>query len=219
MIDILHDKLWDIFESHGFNLWLVGGAVRNHLSGFEVTDVDFATDALPSEVEVLLKAYKYDFSTYAMKYGSIDVKRPLKCQITTLREEQDYVDNRHPKVIKYVKELAIDVNRRDFTINALYMDHQGNIIDLVNGLKDIIDKKLVMIGDSQSRITEDPLRIVRALRLCADYNFTLCDDLTVVINNNRHLLALIPVNKVKQEISKIKHLEHPLIQEYLKDFI
>jgi len=219
MIDILNDKLWDIFESHGFNLWLIGGAVRNHLSGFGVTDVDFATDALPSEVEVLLKANNYVFSNYAMKYGSIDVKKPLKCQITTLREELDYVDSRHPRVIKFVKELAIDVKRRDFTINALYMDHQGTVIDMVNGLEDLTSKKLVMIGDSQHRITEDPLRIVRALRLCADYNFTLNDDLHAVINNNRHLLSLIPVNKVKQEILKIKHPEHYLIQEYLKDFL
>lgn len=219
MIDILNDKLWDIFNSHGFNLWLVGGAVRNHLSGFAISDVDFATDALPSEVESLLKAYNYVYSNYAMKYGSIDVKQPLKCQITTLREELDYVDGRHPRVIKFVKELAIDVKRRDFTINGLYMDQQGNVIDMVDGLADLKNKKLVMIGDTQLRITEDPLRIVRALRLCADYNFTLSDDLHAVINDKRQLLTQIPISKAKQEISKIKNPDHYLVQEYLKDFL
>ena len=102
-----------------------------------------------------------------MKYKGI------KFDITTLRKEDGYSDFRHPNKIKFTNSLKEDVLRRDITINALYMDKDLNVIDYVNGKEDINNKIIKMIGNPETRISEDPLRIIRILRFQLETNFKI----------------------------------------------
>jgi tRNA nucleotidyltransferase (CCA-adding enzyme) len=211
-------QLWDIFDNHSFNLWLVGGAVRDILLNKAVGDLDFATDASPQEVLEMLKD-RYAYSSYAAKYGCITISSPLKCQITTLRHDIGYKDKRHPDVVQFVNDIEQDVKRRDFTVNGLYMNRAGDVIDLVNGLQHLQQGLLVVIGDPVVKINEDPLRIVRALRFCADNNFTLEETLSSVIDAHHSMLKYVSKQKILAEIRKIKNKHHPLIEKYLKEYL
>ena len=161
-------KLSQLFNSYGFRLYMIGGTTRDFLLGKEVFDYDFVSDATPDDMKVFLKDAEYYFA----KYGSVKVKVDgVHVDITTLRKEGAYQDYRHPSEITYVKSIDEDYVRRDFTINAIYMDENFNIIDPSNGVKDLENKIIRFIGDPQKRIEEDPLRILRAERFAKKLNF------------------------------------------------
>ena len=161
------DKL---FSSHGFKLYLVGGTVRDYLLGLPLDDMDAVTDATPEEMKMFLPDANYRFEMF----GSINLKvDDVKFDITTMREEDGYADARHPGKIKFVKELSKDVVRRDFTVNALYLDNNLKVIDLVDGQKDLKNKVLKTVGEADRRIKEDPLRILRAFRFVSDYDLSI----------------------------------------------
>lgn len=129
----LYLKLNKQFAEHGYKLYLVGGTVRDFLFGVELADMDAVTDATPEEMKAFLVDANYTFE----KYGSVSIKpdKKVKFDITTMRAETSYQDSRHPSEIRFVKDLSIDVKRRDFTINALYLDENQKVIDYVNGQK------------------------------------------------------------------------------------
>ena len=197
----LYQSLADLFKSHGFDLYLVGGTVRDYLLGIELTDMDLVTDATPKEMKEFLNA-DYTFE----KYGSVKyVYDGVKFDITTLRVESDYSDSRHPLKVCFTKSLKEDVFRRDLTINALYMDKDLNVIDFVGGQADLKNKIINMIGDPDKRISEDPLRIIRAIRFELEFDFSLEKSLEDSIKRNIYLLAKLNRDKVAQEIKKSSH--------------
>ena len=195
-------ELNSLFERHGFHLYMVGGTVRDFLLGLPLDDMDVVTDALPEEMKVFLPTANYHFA----KYGSVTYKneKKVKFDITTLREESSYSDSRHPGEIKFVKDLKIDVLRRDFSINGLYMGVDLKPLDYVGGVKDLGDKILRMIGSPDERLQEDPLRIIRALRFAVDFNLSLDKELEDSIKRNASLLTNLNPEKIKQDINKIK---------------
>ena len=197
----LYQSLADLFKSHGFDLYLVGGTVRDYLLGIELTDMDLVTDATPKEMKEFLNA-DYTFE----KYGSVKyVYDGVKFDITTLRVESDYLDSRHPLKVCFTKSLKEDVFRRDLTINALYMNKDLNVIDFVGGQADLKNKIINMIGDPNKRISEDPLRIIRAIRFELEFDFSLEKSLEDSIKRNIYLLAKLNRDKVAQEIKKSSH--------------
>jgi len=197
-------ELVELFEKNNHFLFLVGGTVRDYLLGVPLEDMDAVTDATPEEMVNFLDNYDDTFS----KYGSLKVVyKNIKFDITTLRKENGYSDGRHPNQVIYTKNLEEDVIRRDLTINALYLDKNLNIIDLVDGKKDLEDKILKLIGDKELRIVEDPLRIIRTLRFSIDYNFIIEEDTYFVIKRNMLLLNRLNKEKIKQEINKCHHKE------------
>ena len=125
----LYQSLEKEFSQRGYLLYLVGGTVRDYLLNKELTDMDLVTDATPSEMkEFILGDYTFE------RFGSVKVKKETtKFDITTLRKESGYIDNRHPNKIIFTKDIKEDVCRRDITINALYMDKDLKVIDLVDG--------------------------------------------------------------------------------------
>lgn len=200
MIGIL-EKLDEIFKQNGYRIYAVGGTIRDFLLGKEVHDFDFVTDATPSAMKEFLDADKCNFNF--AKYGAIKYKvEGKRVDIVTLRKEEEYLDARHPNKIIFVNDLKVDATRRDFTINAIYMDSNGNLFDYYNGQEDLKNKILRCIGDSDKRMKEDPLRMIRACRFCSNLSFVMDEKLKESIKNNRAGIKKLNPQKILEEINK-----------------
>lgn len=198
----IFDELAEIFNKNGYKLFLVGGSVRDYLLGKEFFDYDFVSDALPSEMRSFLPDANYRFE----KYGCVKLKyKNIKCDITTLREEESYVDSRHPDHIKFTTSLEKDFVRRDFTINALYLDKDYNVIDYCHGQDDLKNKIIRFIGDPVKRINEDPLRILRAFRFKEKLGFEIDENSLDAILKNYHLINKLNPQKINEEMRKMKN--------------
>ena len=187
--------LANLFKKHGYRLYLTGGSARDYLLKKEFIDLDLTTDATPNEMKEFLLNYDY---TYA-KFGNVHDKH---LDITTLRVEGDYKDYRHPSVVRFTTKLEEDYLRRDFTINALYLDSDLKVYDFCNGLNDLKNKVIRFIGDPNKRVKEDPLRILRAERFMKKLNFTIEPNSLKAMNENKSLLEKLNNNKIKEEIKK-----------------
>ena len=150
-----------------------------------------------------MKKFLPEANYHFEKYGSVRIKVDgVHVDITTLRMEEGYSDYRHPSKITYVKEIEKDYVRRDFTINAIYLDEKLNVIDPANGVVDLKNKVIRFIGDPEKRIKEDPLRILRAERFAKKLNFVIEPKSLEATKKYRDLLAKINPEKIKEEIRK-----------------
>ncbi len=189
-----------IINDNGFKAYIVGGYVRDYLMNLESNDIDVTTSATPKEIKKIFKNAKITKDSY----GSVQViYKNLPFEVTTFREESSYFDNRHPSSIKYIDDLETDLKRRDFTINAICMDKEGNIIDPLNGGADIKNKIIRTINESNKSFQDDALRILRALRFSVTLNFKLAGDIVIAISKNKHLLKNISYERKKIELDKI----------------
>ncbi len=208
----LFDEIANIFNKHGFKLYMVGGTSRDFLLNYPVDDYDFATDATPAEMHEFLPDANYRFE----KFGTVSLKyEDEHVEITTLREEGEYIDSRHPAYIKFVTDPAKDYIRRDFTINALYIDENYRVLDFCDGLKDLDTNTLRVIGNPYTRFAEDPLRIIRALRFVAKFKLNI-DPLTEnAIRDLAHLVKKLNPEKVKAEIRKVGEQEQNIFKKLM----
>lgn len=201
-----------LFKERGYSLYLVGGTVRDYLLGLPLYDFDVVTGATPEEMKLFLECGDYTFA----KYGSVKLYyEGLKFDITTLRKEEEYNDSRHPNKIVFCNSLLEDSKRRDFTINALYMDESGKVTDFYNGIDDLKNHIIRMIGDNDKRIKEDPLRIIRAARFKITLDFEIEESLLESIKRNKNQLNNINREKIEQDIKKCSNPNKLL--EYLKE--
>ena len=209
-------ELHALFRNNGFKLYLVGGTVRDYLLGLPLNDMDAVTDATPEDMKEFLSDANYTFA----RFGSISFKtqKKVKFDITTMREETSYNDSRHPGKIKFVKDLNIDVKRRDFTVNALYLDENLKVIDLVDGVSDLNKKVLRMIGEPEKRLKEDPLRIFRAIRFAADYGFKIDEELDKAIMKCSELVNNLNIEKIKMDLGKSRPSSKEIVLQYLKKY-
>ena len=193
------DFLKDVFSKNGFHLYVVGGTVRDFLLGKEITDLDFVTDATPEEEMKFIPEADFTFK----KFGA--VRYPYKgkhIDITTLRQEGEYNDSRHPSKVTFVKDPKLDYVRRDFTINAMYLDEEYKVIDFSSGQEDLKKKLIRFIGDPVKRIEEDPLRIARAERFAKSLGFEIEEKTLQAIKYKRDLLEKLNPEKLKEEERK-----------------
>ncbi len=193
------DFLKDVFSENGFHLYVVGGTVRDFLLGKEITDLDFVTDATPEEEMKFIPEADFTFK----KFGA--VRYPFKgkhIDITTLRQEGEYNDSRHPSKVTFVKDPKLDYVRRDFTINAMYLDENYKVIDFSTGQEDLRKKLIRFIGDPAKRIEEDPLRIARAERFARCLGFEIEEKTMQAIKDKRDLLEKLNPEKLKEEERK-----------------
>lgn len=152
----------------GHRALFVGGCVRNALLGQPVADVDIATDAQPDEVEALARASGLKPVPTGIEHGTVTVvSGGLPYEVTTFRRDTE-TDGRHAVVV-FSGDIAQDAARRDFTMNALYATPEGEVVDPLEGLPDLLARRLRFVGDPRQRITEDFLRILRFFRFHAWY--------------------------------------------------
>ena len=208
-------KLAKVFKNKGFNLYLVGGTVRDFLLKLDLNDMDLVTDATPTQMLPFLKGADDTFK----QYGSLkDNFEGVKFDITTLRVEGKYDDSRHPSKVKYVTDLKKDYVRRDFTINSMYLDSYFILYDYCHGQEDLKNKLIRFIGNPKKRIKEDPLRIIRAIRFALMYGFSFEEKTEKAMKDYSGLLAKINKDKIRQEVSKIKGVDKDFEEKLFKEF-
>lgn len=187
-------------EENGYVAYIVGGFVRDYVLGINSLDVDIATSATPKDILEIFKTSVLPKE----KYGSITLYiKNDRFEITTFRKEIKYLNNRKPVEFEYINSLLDDLQRRDFIMNTLCMDKNGNIIDLLGGKRDIENKIINTVGDSNYKFSQDSLRILRAIRFATNLNFRLSDEVKSAIINNKSLLRSLSYSRKKQELDKI----------------
>lgn len=184
----------------GYEAYFVGGSVRDFLLGRPIGDVDIATSALPQDVTSLFKKT----IPVGIEHGTVIVVLHDECyEVTTYRVDGDYKDFRHPSKVEFVSSLESDLQRRDFTINAMAMDYDGIIIDPLDGKKDLEGKYIQTVGNPDERFLEDPLRMMRAFRFISQLEFELSDDTKKSIKKNGSYLEKISVERILIEFEKL----------------
>ena len=195
-------KIKNVLEAlinNGFEAYIVGGFVRDYVLGIESYDVDITTNALPKDVKRI-----FDLSSSTQEnYGSTCFKDSLyNYEITTYRKDIKY-ENRRPVEFEYINDIKEDIIRRDFTINSLYMDVNGEIHDIVGGLADIENKIIRSMGNLEDKMIEDPLRMLRAIRFSSLLGFKIDEPIIRFIKQNKQLLNTLSANRKKEELDKI----------------
>lgn len=209
-MDKIFEHLKHLYNEHGYRFYMIGSTSRDYLLNREITDYDFVTDALPEESLKFIKA-----SSTFKKYGVLKTKIDGKnIDIVTLRSEMNYEDSRHPSKIKFIKDIEEDFNRRDLTINAIYINELYQVENIsLKGKEDLFNKKLVFIGDTLTRINEDPLRILRAFRFAKEYGLSINEKDLKILKENMHLIEKLNPQKVDEERRKMQKIEE-LINEH-----
>ena len=198
MLDIAL-KLLDEITSYGFQAYIVGGFVRDYILGIESNDIDINTNATPKEIKNI-----FDSCLPNEDYGSVTViKKGVRFEITTFRKEMSYLDNRRPSQIEYIDDLYQDLLRRDFTINTLCMNKDGEIIDFLGGRSEIDSRVVKTVGNAKNRFEEDSLRILRAVRFATLLDFKLDKETRDAIIDTRELLKNLSYYRKKEELDKI----------------
>ena len=193
-------KLLKELNSHDYKAYIVGGFVRDYLLGRESQDIDVCTNATPKEIKEVFE----DSFLPTEDYGSVIVnKYGIRFEITTFRKEFSYQDHRKPVEIQYIDDLYQDLLRRDFTINAICIDENGEVIDFLGGRDDLERKLIRTIGDAADRFHEDALRILRAIRFATVLDFQLDASVSSAILETRHLLSELSYQRKKEELDKI----------------
>ncbi len=215
VLDIL-----DKFDEFGYEIYIVGGAVRDLLMGRLTNDWDFTTNATPEEILKVIPEGFYDNQFGTVGFTVKDYKEPF--EITTYRTEEGYSDARHPDKISWGKTLEDDLSRRDFTINAMALQskrvkeyksisktqaltllHSCTLIDPFNGQKDIDAKIIRAVGDPDARFGEDALRMMRAIRIAGELGFSIQGDTFDAIKKNSPLIQKIAKERIKEELFKL----------------
>ena len=187
-------------EAAGFEACFVGGSVRDMLLQKPIHDVDIASAAFPEEVK---KQFDKTVDT-GIQHGTVMVlDHGLGYEITTFRTESTYTDFRRPDTVTFVRSLSEDLQRRDFTINALAMTYDGEIVDLFDGLADLSAGVIRAVGEAEVRFTEDALRMMRALRFSAQLGFQIAPDTRAALQRLAPNLAKIAVERIRVEFEKL----------------
>tara|TARA_B100001029_G_C15048363_1_gene448827 strand:- start:858 stop:2141 length:1284 start_codon:yes stop_codon:yes gene_type:complete len=210
---ILNKEIQELFRS--FNVYsnkaelrFVGGCLRKLISDEKVDDIDLSTNVIPQNVIEILKKNKINFYETGIEHGTITaVINKKSFEITTLRKDVK-TDGRHAQV-EYSDNWLEDATRRDFTINSIYSDLDGNLFDPFNGRRDLQDGLIKFIGDPATRIKEDYLRILRYIRFFLEYSKNQHDKNTVkIIKQNLSGLMQVSKDRQLQELKKIVLLEN-----------
>ncbi len=212
-------KLQEGFSKENITSRFVGGCVRKHLLNEKIDDIDIATILNTQEIKEKFKNTNFEVVETGLKHGTLTLlSKKLKLEITTLRKDV-ITDGRHAKV-EYIDNWQIDSERRDFTINAIYLDINGNIFDPQMGTFDLKNNIVKFIGDPNQRIEEDYLRIIRFVRFNIMYNSKIELSTIKAIKQNLNGIKKISKERILVELYKILELKNFLYLNeinYLKE--
>lgn len=189
-------------ERYGYEAYVVGGCVRDSLLGRRPKDWDVCTNALPEEVLRVFK--RFHVIKTGLQHGTVTVMvshQPV--EVTTFRIDGEYTDNRHPDSVNFVSRVEEDLARRDFTINAMAYSPTRGLVDAFGGQEDLQHGIIRCVGEPDARFNEDGLRIMRALRFAARYNFGIETETAYSLHRNRHLLENVSVERIFVELKGI----------------
>lgn len=198
-------RLLQVLGDAGHRALFVGGCVRNALMNLAVHDVDIATEADPETVCTLAQGAGFRVVLTGIDHGTVTVfANGVAHEVTTYRQDVS-TDGRHA-VVSFTKSITEDAARRDFTMNALYADASGSVIDPLNGLKDVSARHVRFVGDAQARIREDYLRILRFFRFFAvygDQNSGIDADGLAACASNAAGIDGLSAERIGQEMRKL----------------
>lgn len=193
------NEILKVLREHGYEAYYVGGCVRDTLLGRNVHDWDITTSALPEQI---MACFDHCIPT-GIKHGTVTVLlENTQAEVTTYRTDGVYCDGRHPQQVSFVRQLSQDLARRDFTINAMAMDENGDIVDLYGGQNDLKKKLIRCVGDPDVRFAEDALRMLRAVRFSAQLDFSIDPATLGAIKRNASLCNTLSAERVRDEIEK-----------------
>lgn len=190
----------ELIEEAGYEAYFVGGSVRDYILGRTINDVDIATSATPQEIKRIFP----NTADIGIDHGTVLVITDTGTyEITTFRTESGYSDFRRPDAVKFVRSLTEDLQRRDFTMNAIAMDKTGKIIDPFNGKRDLAQKRIITVGNPHERFHEDALRMMRALRFISQLDFELDQETFDSLKENAQNISEIAVERILVEFEKL----------------
>ncbi|WP_236703323.1 CCA tRNA nucleotidyltransferase [Paenibacillus xylanivorans] len=191
----------------GYEAYWVGGCVRDELLERRVDDMDITTSASPEQVMELFA----DCIPTGLQHGTVTVRSGgFYFEVTTFRTESEYKDNRRPAAVHFVQDVKEDLQRRDFTMNALAMDRDGNIVDPFSGQLDIQDGRVRCVGSAAERFGEDALRMLRCVRFASVFDFKIAYNTWKGLVRQKDLLQHIAMERVRTEMVKMMAGPHPL---------
>ncbi|AKM79619.1 MAG: tRNA adenylyl-/cytidylyl-transferase [Candidatus Beckwithbacteria bacterium GW2011_GWB1_47_15] len=215
-------KVLKTLADAGFEVYIVGGAVRDILTETAVTDWDFTTDARPEEITKLFPDAFYDnvFGTVGVAEEHLGGKGEGVYEITTFRTESGYSDRRRPDQVTWGKSLEEDLKRRDFTINAMALKirnpkseirkkFEAEVVDPFRGEADLQSRLIRAVGDANKRFKEDALRMMRAIRIGAQLKFAIEAKTLAAIKKDSRLIGEIAAERIRDELLKIIASPYP----------
>ena len=194
-IDILK-----IFNQNGYEAYFVGGCVRDYLLCEDFSDIDITTNALPDEVK---KVFRKSIDT-GIQHGTVTILvNGDSYEVTTFRTEEDYANHRSPEKVEFVSNLREDLDRRDFTINAMALDYNGKLFDYHNGENDLSSKIIRTVNNPNERFYEDALRMLRAFRFSSKLGFEIENNTLNAIKKNAELIKFVSIERIVNEFKKL----------------
>lgn len=199
-------------EGAGYEAWVVGGCIRDLILKKAPKDWDVTTNATPEQIQGVFEEtfYTNEFGTVGIVTGSQDETMRV-IEATPYRLEGEYSDARRPDSVIFSQKLEDDLKRRDFTINALaYSPTQVKLVDLYDGIKDIKDNVVRAVGEPDDRFKEDALRILRAIRIAAELNFSIEERTREAMTKNASQLGKISKERIRDEFVRILNSSKPM---------
>ena len=188
------------FNKNGFEAYFVGGCVRDFLLDKNFSDIDITTNALPEQVKNI---FRKSIDT-GIQHGTVTILvNGESYEVTTFRKEDEYVNHRAPDKVEFVSDLKEDLDRRDFTINAMALDYKGKLFDFHNGKADLNNKIIKTVNDPNERFFEDALRMLRAFRFSSRLGFNIDSNTLVAIKRNAKLIEYVSIERIVNEFRKL----------------
>lgn len=199
----------------GYEAYVVGGSVRDLICRKMPADYDITTNARPEQMKDVFKDKgKYKIIETGIKHGTVTVMcGKNSVEATTYRIDGEYLDSRRPENVAFTENLRLDLERRDFTMNAIVYSPDTGIRDFFGGIKDIEEKRVKCIGDPYKRFEEDALRILRAVRFSAVLGFSIDPATSEAIHAQKKLLEKISAERISAELKKLFASDFPEIVE------
>lgn len=191
-----------VLEVCGYGAYIVGGCVRDSILGRTPNDWDITTNATPEQMKTCFADFRVIET--GIRHGTLTVIIDgMQLEITTYRNDGEYLDNRHPVQVTFSEKIEDDLSRRDFTVNAMAYHPQKGLVDLFGGREDLQTKTVRAVGDAKTRFEEDGLRILRAIRFASVLDFSIDENTAKAVHACKNLLSGIAAERIREEFCKL----------------